>query len=107
MLRLGGLWSFSQCEVFQRLPLSSSRPPFTPQAVRGSKQALLFKDGGQQREVEGGELHAGPVVELVLKLHPETERAGEETGWWRQSRAGWPPPTSEAAARAGTPISPP
>lgn len=69
------------------------------------QQAFLFKDGGQQREVEGGELHAGAVVELVLKLHPETERAGQDTVG--TSEPGGSGPTSGAGARAGRPISPP
>lgn len=35
------------------------------------KQAILFKNGGQEGEVEGHKLDTGPVVEFVLKLHPE------------------------------------
>lgn len=74
----GGLSSLSQCELFQHPPLPSSLPPFTPEATRPSNQAFLFEHGGQQREVEGDKLDTGPVVELVLELHPVMGRTSCE-----------------------------
>lgn len=35
------------------------------------KQAILFENRREEGEVEGHKLDTGPVVELVLKLHPE------------------------------------
>lgn len=35
------------------------------------KQAILFENRREEGEVKGHKLDTGPVVELVLKLHPE------------------------------------
>lgn len=106
----GGLSSLSQCELFQHPPLTSSLPPFTPEAARPSNQAFLFERGGQQREVEGNELDTGPVVELVLKLHPvmgRPKRHRVRTSRRRRRSSDPLRPTSGAGARGGTQTTPP
>ena len=46
----------------------------------GLKQAILLKNRGQEGEVEGQELDAGPMVEFVLKLNPEENiKASKDT----------------------------
>lgn len=74
---LEGLLSLSQCELF-RLPASLPIIKSASAQIRHLKQAVLLKNGGQKREVEGQKLDTGPVVEFVLKLHPvEAERMEE------------------------------
>lgn len=48
------------------------------------KQAILLKNRGQKREVEGHKLHTGPVVEFVLKLHPEIKCTGKQNTLTKQ-----------------------
>lgn len=73
---LEGLSSLSQCELFQ-LPASF---PIIKSAdrIQHLKQAILLKNGGQKREVEGQKLDTSPVVEFVLKLHPEIKCSGNQ-----------------------------
>lgn len=68
---LEGLLSSSQCELFQ---LPAPFPAIKSGSCRAQqflKQAILLKNGGQEGEVEGHKLDTGPMVEFVLKLHPE------------------------------------
>lgn len=70
--RLEGSLSFSQWELSQcmRHPCHLKRPT-SACLFNNLKEAIVLENRGQQREVKGYKLNTCPVVEFVLKLHPE------------------------------------
>lgn len=50
------------------------------------KQAFVFENRGQEGEVKGHKLDASPVVELVLKLHPEIKHSIKWGNWLKSEK---------------------